>query len=47
MREQAERLLTLGPQAVLIKGGHDTGAESVDLLVEPDVGDAARCRPHR
>ena len=35
MREQAERLLALGPQAVLIKGGHDTGAESVDLLVEP------------
>jgi len=35
MREQAERLLKLGPQAVLIKGGHDTGAESVDLLVEP------------
>jgi hydroxymethylpyrimidine/phosphomethylpyrimidine kinase len=35
MREQGERLLKLGPQAVLIKGGHDTGAESVDLLVEP------------
>ena len=36
MREQAERLLKLGPRAVLIKGGHDTGAESVDLLVEAD-----------
>jgi hydroxymethylpyrimidine/phosphomethylpyrimidine kinase len=35
MREQAERLLALGPQAVLIKGGHGEGAESVDLLVEP------------
>jgi hydroxymethylpyrimidine/phosphomethylpyrimidine kinase len=35
MREQAERLLALGPQAVLIKGGHGGGAESVDLLVEP------------
>jgi len=35
MREQAERLLALGPRAVLIKGGHGGGAESVDLLVEP------------
>ena len=33
MREQAERLLALGPQAVLIKGGHASGPESVDLLV--------------
>ncbi len=37
MREHAERLLKLGPRAVLIKGGHDSGAESVDLLVEPDA----------
>ncbi len=37
MQAQAERLLALGPQAVLIKGGHDTGAESVDLLVEPNA----------
>jgi len=35
MREQAERLLRLGPRAVLVKGGHAGGAESVDLLVEP------------
>jgi hydroxymethylpyrimidine/phosphomethylpyrimidine kinase len=35
MRAQAERLLDLGPRAVLIKGGHGSGAESVDLLVEP------------
>jgi hydroxymethylpyrimidine/phosphomethylpyrimidine kinase len=35
MREQAEQLLALGAQAVLIKGGHAGGAESVDLLVEP------------
>jgi hydroxymethylpyrimidine/phosphomethylpyrimidine kinase len=35
MREQAERLLALGPQAVLIKGGHGGGAESVDLLIGP------------
>jgi hydroxymethylpyrimidine/phosphomethylpyrimidine kinase len=35
MRRQAERLLALGPRAVLIKGGHGSGAESVDLLIEP------------
>src|SRR5215470_6242756 len=35
MREQGERLLTLGPRAVLLKGGHGSGAESVDLLIEP------------
>ena len=35
MRAQAERLLALGPSAVLIKGGHGSGAESVDLLVGP------------
>jgi hydroxymethylpyrimidine/phosphomethylpyrimidine kinase len=35
MRTQAERLLGLGARAVLIKGGHGAGAESVDLLVEP------------
>jgi hydroxymethylpyrimidine/phosphomethylpyrimidine kinase len=35
MRGQAERLLALGARAVLIKGGHDDGAESVDLLIEP------------
>jgi hydroxymethylpyrimidine/phosphomethylpyrimidine kinase len=34
MRAQAERLLALGAKAVLIKGGHGAGAESVDLLVE-------------
>jgi hydroxymethylpyrimidine/phosphomethylpyrimidine kinase len=34
MQRQGERLLDLGPRAVLIKGGHDTGPESVDLLVE-------------
>ena len=34
MREQAERLLALGAKAVLIKGGHGSGPESVDLLVE-------------
>ena len=46
MRHQAHRLLTLGAKAVLIKGGHDSGPESVDLLVEPD-GDDAACRAER
>jgi len=35
MRAQGERLLTLGAKAVLIKGGHGSGAESVDFLIEP------------
>ena len=35
MREQGKRLLDLGPRAVLIKGGHAHGAESVDILIEP------------
>jgi hydroxymethylpyrimidine/phosphomethylpyrimidine kinase len=35
MGAQAERLLALGARAVLIKGGHGSGPESVDLLVEP------------
>ena len=34
MQAQAEQLLSLGARAVLIKGGHGKGAESVDLLVE-------------
>ncbi len=34
MREQAEKLLALGAPAVLLKGGHAQGAESVDFLVE-------------
>jgi hydroxymethylpyrimidine/phosphomethylpyrimidine kinase len=34
MRGQGERLLALGARAVLIKGGHGEGAESVDLLIE-------------
>ena len=39
MREQAQKLLALGARAVLIKGGHGGGPESVDLLV-----DARGCR---
>jgi hydroxymethylpyrimidine/phosphomethylpyrimidine kinase len=34
MRAQAERILALGAKAVLLKGGHGGGAESVDLLVD-------------
>jgi hydroxymethylpyrimidine/phosphomethylpyrimidine kinase len=36
MQEQGEKLLALGARAVLVKGGHSNGAESVDLLVTPD-----------
>jgi len=33
MEAQAREILTLGARNVLIKGGHDTGEESVDLLI--------------
>jgi hydroxymethylpyrimidine/phosphomethylpyrimidine kinase len=33
MLAQAQRLLALGPRAVLVKGGHAAGAEAVDVLV--------------
>jgi hydroxymethylpyrimidine/phosphomethylpyrimidine kinase len=33
MEAQARQILSLRPRAVLIKGGHGDGAESVDLLV--------------
>ena len=36
MREQGERLLAMGATAVLIKGGHSAGSQSVDLLVGPN-----------
>ena len=36
MQTQAERLLAAGAQAVLMKGGHGSGPEAVDLLVTPD-----------
>jgi hydroxymethylpyrimidine/phosphomethylpyrimidine kinase len=36
MRAQGQKLLTLGARAVLIKGGHGGGAESVDFLIEAD-----------
>ena len=36
--EQARRLLALGPQAVLLKGGHMAGEEAVDLLISGNHG---------
>jgi hydroxymethylpyrimidine/phosphomethylpyrimidine kinase len=36
MQAQARNLLALGAGAVLIKGGHGGGTESVDLLIEGD-----------
>jgi hydroxymethylpyrimidine/phosphomethylpyrimidine kinase len=35
MRAQAQRLLGIGAQAVLIKGGHAQSADATDLLVTP------------
>ena len=35
MKDQAQQLLDLGAKAVLLKGGHAEGAESVDFLVQP------------
>jgi hydroxymethylpyrimidine/phosphomethylpyrimidine kinase len=40
MYEQAKKLLALGTGAVLIKGGHGSGPESIDLLV--DAGSCER-----
>jgi hydroxymethylpyrimidine/phosphomethylpyrimidine kinase len=37
MRSQGEKLLTLGARAVLIKGGHGAGPESVDFLVDAEA----------
>ena len=34
MRRAGERILALGPRAVLVKGGHVEGGEVVDVLVE-------------
>ncbi len=37
MRAQAARLLGLGARAVLVKGGHAGGAESIDFLIDGAV----------
>lgn len=34
MRDQARKLHELGPQAVLVKGGHGRGPEAVDILYD-------------
>jgi hydroxymethylpyrimidine/phosphomethylpyrimidine kinase len=34
MREQAEKIRALGVNTVLIKGGHSSGTEAVDLFVD-------------
>ncbi|MFT0859682.1 bifunctional hydroxymethylpyrimidine kinase/phosphomethylpyrimidine kinase [Ancylobacter sp. G4_0304] len=36
MRRQAERLIAMGPNAVLIKGGHGEGPESIDVLLDAE-----------
>lgn len=36
MIEQAQRLLKMGPRAVLLKGGHADSAEAIDVLVWGD-----------
>ncbi len=35
VESQGKRLLAMGCRAVLIKGGHGEGAESIDYLVSP------------
>ncbi len=47
MRGQAERLILLGAKNVLIKGGHGSGAESIDLLVGRDTVASACRAAHR
>jgi hydroxymethylpyrimidine/phosphomethylpyrimidine kinase len=41
---QARRLLALGPAVVLLKGGHDTGEEAVDHLVDAQAVQRLRSR---
>lgn len=36
MISQAKRLLALGPKAVLVKGGHGSGIESTDILIDSE-----------
>lgn len=42
MRQAAELLLSLGPRAVLLKGGHLAGREVIDLLAGEDGIEALR-----
>jgi hydroxymethylpyrimidine/phosphomethylpyrimidine kinase len=36
IQQQAEKILALGAQAVLIKGGHNSGVEAIDVLLTND-----------
>jgi hydroxymethylpyrimidine/phosphomethylpyrimidine kinase len=36
MREAARRIMRFGPAAVIVKGGHLSGPESIDLVVDGD-----------
>ncbi|OBZ96583.1 phosphomethylpyrimidine kinase [Pararhizobium polonicum] len=42
---QARRLIAAGVRAVLVKGGHDDGMESVDILIQPDRADQSFAAP--
>jgi hydroxymethylpyrimidine/phosphomethylpyrimidine kinase len=44
---QARALLALGPEAVLIKGGHGQGGEAIDLLVTRAHEPQRLCAPRR
>jgi len=46
MREQGRALLALGPRAVLMKGGHASGAVCIDLLVTQDEALRLSARRH-
>jgi hydroxymethylpyrimidine/phosphomethylpyrimidine kinase len=45
LESYASRLLEDGPQAVLLKGGHAEGEDSVDLLAAPDREVVRLCGP--
>ncbi len=47
MQAQGEKLLALGARAVLIKGGHGSGPESIDFLIEPAATARLGARAHR
>lgn len=47
IERQGRRLLAMGCPAVLIKGGHGQGPESVDYLFDKDAIIPALCAAHR
>jgi hydroxymethylpyrimidine/phosphomethylpyrimidine kinase len=44
MREQAHALLALGAKAVVLKGGHGSGADSIDLFLDRDRARVLRAK---